>query len=102
MVYKLFDQKRAGSVASINEELAQELHKPVIENSREVYAMFKYNIWAADLVEMEWLSSFNGSVKYLLCVIYVFTKYARSKLLKDKKPKIVLHSSWFYWNRKWI
>ena len=53
MAYKLFDQKRAGSVASINEELAQELHKPVIENSREVYAMFKYNIWAADLVEME-------------------------------------------------
>ena len=53
MVYKLFDQKRAGSVASINEELAQELRKPVIENSREVYAMLKYNIWAADLVEME-------------------------------------------------
>ena len=29
----------------------------------------------------------NGGVKYLLCVIYVFNKYAWLKPLKDKKAK---------------
>ena len=37
------------------------------------------------------LSSFNGGVKYLLCVIDIFTKYAYVKHLKDKIAKIVLH-----------
>ena len=36
------------------------------------------------------MSSKNKSVKYLLCVIDVFTKYAWVKPLKDKKGKTVL------------
>ena len=43
---------------------------------------------AADLAEMESLSSKNKSVKYLLCV----TKYAWAKPLKDKKCKTVLNA----------
>ena len=31
------------------------------------------------------MSSKNKNIKYLLCVIDVFTKYARVKPLKDKK-----------------
>ena len=95
MVYRFFDQKTAGSAASINEELAQELHKSVIKKfkRRKVYATFKDKIWATDLAEMESLSSFNRSVKYLFCVTCAFTKYAWFKLLKDKKSKIVLYSS---------
>ena len=60
------------------QELAQELHKPVIKNfkRRKVYARFKDNIWAADFAEMGSLFSKNRGVKYLLCVINVFTKYA--------------------------
>ena len=63
---------------SVNEQLAEELHKPVTKKfkRRKVYARFKDNIWAADLAEMESLSSKNKNVKYLLCVIDVFTKYA--------------------------
>ena len=38
-----------------------------------------------DLAEMESLSSKNKNVKYLSCVIDVFTKYAWVKHLKDKK-----------------
>ena len=34
------------------------------------------NIWAADSAEMRSLSSKNKNVKYLLCVIDVFIKYA--------------------------
>ena len=77
MAYKIFD-KKTGSGASVNEELAQELHKPVIKKlrKRKVYVRFKDNFWAADFAEMGPLSYFNCGVKYLLCVIDVFTKYA--------------------------
>ena len=45
----------------VNEELAQELHKPVIKKfkRRKVYASFNDNIWTADLAEMRSLSSQN-------------------------------------------
>ena len=36
------------------------------------------------------VSSFNRSVKYLLSVIVVSTKYTSVKALKDKKTKILL------------
>ena len=77
MVYKFFD-KKTGSGISVNEQLAKELHRPPIKKfkRRKVYARFKDNIWAADLAEMESLSSKNKNVKYLLCAIDVFTKYA--------------------------
>ena len=41
---------------------------------------------------MELLYSKNKNVKYLLCVINVFTKYACVKILKDKKVKTVLNA----------
>ena len=41
---------------------------------------------------MESLSSKNKSVKYLLCVIDVFTKDARVKPLNDEKGKTVLNA----------
>ena len=70
MAYNCFD-KKTGSRASVKEELAQELHKPVIKKFRirRVYARFKYNIWAAGLSKMGSSSSKNWIVKYLLCVI---------------------------------
>ena len=77
MVYKFFE-KKTGSAASVNEKLPEELDKPVTKKfkRRKLYARFKVNIWAADLAEMESLSSKNKNVKYLLCVIDDFTKYA--------------------------
>ena len=77
MIYKFFD-KKTGSRVSKNEQLAEELHKPVIEKfqRRKVYQRFKDNIWAADLAEMRSLPSKNKNVQYLLCVIDFFTKYA--------------------------
>ena len=54
---------------SVNEQLAKELHKPVIKEfkRRKVYVRFKDYIWAADLAEMESVSSKNNNVKYFLC-----------------------------------
>ena len=86
MVYKFFDK---GSGIGVSEQLSEELHKTVIKNFKKVkdYARFKDNIWAADLAEMESLPSKNKNVKYWLCMIDVFTKYACVKPLKDKKVK---------------
>ena len=64
MVYK-FINERAGSGISINEQLAKELYKPEIKKlkRKKLFAKFKDNIWAANLVEMEPLSSKNKNVK---------------------------------------
>ena len=44
----------------MNEELVQELQKPVIKKLKKtVHAGFKNNIWAADLAKMGSLSSKN-------------------------------------------
>ena len=94
MVYEFFD-KKTGSGISVNEQVAEELHKPVIKKSkrRKVYAKFEDNVWAADLAEMRSLSFENKNIKYLLCLIEVFTKYTWNKPLKDKNGKTVLHAS---------
>ena len=93
MLYHFFKDKKRGSLVSVYEQLTEELRKPVTKRfkRRKVYARFKDNIWVADLAEMELLSSKNENVKYLLCVIGVFTKYAWVKPLKDKKGKTVLN-----------
>ena len=57
---------------------------------REVYATFKDNILAWDLADMRSLSSFNRGVKYLQCVIDVFTDNTWVGPLTDKKSKAVL------------
>ena len=59
MVFKSFD-KKTGSGASVNEELVQELQKPVIKKLKKtVHVGFKNNIRAADLAKMGSLSSKN-------------------------------------------
>ena len=102
MVYKFFDSKVAlpdkkskGSGAKHvntklipqNEQLADELHKPIIRKfkKRKVYSAFKDNIWGADLADMQLLSKYNKGIRFLLCVIDIFSKYAWVVPLKDKK-----------------
>ena len=95
MVYKFFDKKSEGSDAKHvntklipqNEQIADELHKPIIRKfkKRKVYSAFKDNIWAADLADMQLLSRYNKGIRFLLCVIDIFSKYAWVVPLKDKK-----------------
>ena len=67
--------------------LANELHKPVIKkfNKRKVYSQFKDNIWGVDLGDMQSLSRKNKGIKYLLCAIDLYSKYAFVVPLKNKK-----------------
>ena len=77
MVYKFFDKKS--------------MAKPFINlllkkfNQRKVYSQFKDNIWGVDLADMQSLSRKNKSIKYLLCAIDLYSKYAFVIPLKNKK-----------------
>ena len=105
MVYKFFDKKTKGSgvtfanksaIKSIpqNEQLAEELHKPIIRKfkKRKVYSAFKDNIWAADLANMQLISKFNKGFRFLLCVIDIYSKYAWVVPLKDKKGVSIVNA----------
>ena len=100
MVYKFFDKKSTGSgfkklkntaepsaLARSSSILADERHKPIIRkfNKRKVYSQFKDNIWGVDLADMQSLSRKNKGIKYLLCAIDLYCKYAFVIPLKDKK-----------------
>ena len=104
MVYKFFDKKTKGSGVTFanksdikfipqNEQLAEELHKPIIKklSKRKVYSAFKDNIWAADLADMQLISKFNKGFKFLLCVIDIYSKYAWAVPLKDTKGVSVVN-----------
>ena len=83
MVYKFFNDRTKGSVVNnegnlqANSILANELHKPIIKNfkPRKVYSSFKDNIWGVDLADMSLISKFSKVIKYLLCVIDLFSRY---------------------------
>ena len=50
-----------------------------------MYSSFTDNIWRVDLADMQLLSKFNKGLRFLLCVIDIFSKYAWVIPLKDKK-----------------
>ena len=81
MVYRFFGKKTRSGM-NVNEQLAKELHKPLIKKfqRKKVYARFKDNIWAADLAKMRSLAFRNKNVKYLLCIVDVFTKYINASI----------------------
>ena len=96
MVYLFFDKKSTGSgittagpsaLAGSSSVLADEHHKPIIKkfDKRKVYSQFKDNIWGEDLADMQSLSRKNKGIKYLLCAIDLYSKYAFVIPLKDKK-----------------
>ena len=92
MVYKFFDKKSEGSgvntkLAPQNQQLAEELHKPIIKKfkKRKIHAAFKDNIWGADLADIQLLSRYNKGTRFLLCAIDIFSKHVWVVPLKDKK-----------------
>ena len=80
-------KKLKNTTKSSSSILADELHKPIIKkfDKRKVYSQFKDNIWGVDLADMQSLSRKNKGIKYLLCAIDLYSKYAFVIPLKDKK-----------------
>ena len=97
IVYKFFDKKSIGSggVATVpNYQLSNELHRQIIRNfkRRKVYSSFRDNNWGVDLADMQSLSKYNKGIKYLLCAIDLFSKYAWVIPLKDKKGTSIVNA----------
>ena len=65
----------------------EELQKPIIRKfkKRRVHSTFKDNIWGADLADMQLINKFNKGFRFLLCIIYIFSKYASIVPLKNKR-----------------
>ena len=70
-----------------NQELAEELHKPIIRKfeKQKVHSSFMDNIWDSDLANMQLISKFNIEIRSLLCFIDVFSKYTWAVTLKYKR-----------------
>ena len=109
MVYKCFDKKSKGFGLKENQgnflqnsgnlladsQLGDELHKPIIRKfkKRKVYSSIKNNIWDLDLADMQLISKHNKGIRYLLCIIDLFSKYAWVVPLKDKKGVSIVNAS---------
>ena len=97
MVYKFFNERtKASGINSkenlfVNSQLAEELHKSIIKKFKriKVYSSFKDNIWGVDLADMQLISKYNKGIRYLLCVIDLFSRYAWVILLKNKKGESI-------------
>ena len=77
-----------------NKELTEELHKPIIRkfNKGKVQSPFIDNIWCADLADMQLISKFNEGLRFLLCVIDIYSKYAWGIPFKDKKGTTITNA----------
>ena len=102
MVYKFFDKKSAllekskgnGIINEPNDQLANELHKPIIRKFKKskVYSSYKDNICGVDLADMQSLGKYNKGIKYLLCATDLFSKYAWVIPTKDKKGTSIVNA----------
>ena len=59
---------------------------------RKVYSSFKDNIWGADLADMQLISKYSKGIRYLICTIDLFSKYAWIFPLKDKKVVSIVNA----------
>ena len=116
MVYKFFDKKSTGSGVTMlssksaikfmsNQQLADKLHKPIIKKfkRRKVYSLFKDNIWGVNLADMPLISKCNKEIKFLSCLIGLFSKYAWVIPLKGKKGNSIVNAFQkllYDWKRK--
>ena len=85
--YKKVDSLGVNIRVKHNEQLAEELHKPILRNfkQRKVYSGFTDNIWGADSADMQLIGNCNKGFRFSLCVIEIFSKYAWVVPFKNKK-----------------
>ena len=57
-----------------------------------MYYSFKDNIWGVHLADMQLISKYNKRIRYLLCAIDLFSKYAFVVPLNDKKGVSIVNA----------
>ena len=101
-----FDVKRkhhdGQGVPAMSEELAEELHKPVRKTFRKRRVISKHvdDVWAADLVDMQYYSRTNKGYKYILMIIDIFSKYGWAIPLKRKTALEVYEAFVDLWKKQ--
>ena len=68
------------------QQLAKEVFSPQITKFKRqrIIPLYKDETWSADLIDKSSLSKYNNNYKFILTVIYTFTKYAWAIPLKNK------------------
>ena len=56
-----------------------------------MYSSFKDNIWSVGLADMQLISKYNKGIRYLLCVIDLFSKYAWVPLKDEKVLQLLMN-----------
>ena len=96
MVYTFFDKKSRGSGVATepNYQLTNEFHKQIIRKFKrqKVYSSFRQNIWGVDSGDMQSMSKYIRGIKYLLCAIDLFSRYAWVVPLKDKQGITIVNA----------
>ena len=72
----------------------EQLHKLIIRKFKrcKVYSSFKENIWGTDLADMKLVRKYNKGIRFLLCMIDIFSKYACVTPLKNKKDATIANA----------
>ena len=70
VLLKIKSSKMKNQMKNYTNQLLENLKK------KKVCLSFKYNTWGADLVDMQLFSKFNKEIRFLLCVIYIYSNYA--------------------------
>ena len=93
-------KRKLGLGIEWTDALTDELHKPVKRKfeKRQVFARNVDDIWAADLVDMQYYSRTNKGFKYLLMIIDVFSKYGWAIPLKNKSSAEIVRAFTELWN----
>ena len=75
-------------------DFASEIHHRVVKKfpRRKVKVTGIDNVWSMDLADMNSLMKYNDQYRYILCVIYVFSKFAWSIPLKNKTAASILNA----------
>ena len=82
MAYKFFDKETAGGSVKNkimqNKEFTEEMYKLIMKKleKRKVHSSFIDNIQGSDLADMQLLSKFNKGIRFLLCDLGIYSKYA--------------------------
>ena len=86
--------KRKKRISKENEQLANELHKPIIRKfkKRKVHSAHIDEKWAAEWADMQLLSKKNKGIRYLLGVVDLFSRYAFIIPLKSKTGSAVVNA----------
>ena len=66
----------------------------LLENLKEAKCIlfFKHNIWQADIADIQLISKYNKGIRFSLCVIDLFSRYAWVVPLKYKKGITIVNA----------